>query len=582
MSELTYLNKLKDKCDLDDNFINIIENLFAKLIDFGYISKSDTKKLAKRMYENIDTVIIKNEDTLDYKSGYYDPIKKELYLKNVNNLEATYLRLLYVLTTVKDSKLSQNSFFVGYSKVFLSHTDYKIVYKYFGINRAILSNLVCRLLYTSPTTLEILPGYRTYKNNFLGYTIDSSNDIYFLEAKLFSQMITILDISEEDFYYNLFNNNNLNNYILSSLNKSKINFPIYLLDLFDNISRRYSNYNKLCYLNDILNNYYILSKKNNKDLNLEIRNINHIINDSIKKLDILPENLQVESESNYDVFETNITEKMDLLEEKLVELISNLQDILFESFVSEKLKFDPLEYVVKLKKLQKLSIIENKILKSELCNTITSELLQNGEALSTNITEKIKFSILNELIEDEKINIYKHNVSFNKIIDSDNITKDFAYILLNKNNSVVELLNVSNLNDPINELSNNILKLHIENLKHLLNTDIDNSYSQKIESIFSKLKEFDNTLKNIELENIFLCELENFNFLIILKDGIFNVIKFIEMNDAIEFIKLSLSPSYTILGNTSNSNNLPVLYSNKTNIFQQVILFILSIGKRQV
>lgn len=54
------------------------------------------------------------------------------------------------------------------------------------------------------------------------------------------------------------------------------------------------------------------------------------------------------------------------------------------------------------------------------------------------------------------------------------------------------------------------------------------------------------------------------------------------MNDAIEFIKLSLSPSYTILGNTSNSNNLPVLYSNKTNIFQQVILFILSIGKRQV
>lgn len=52
----------------------------------------------------------------------------------------------------------------------------------------------------------------------------------------------------------------------------------------------------------------------------------------------------------------------------------------------------------------------------------------------------------------------------------------------------MELLNISNLNDPINELSNNILKLHIENLKHLLNTDIDNSYSQKIGKYIFKTK----------------------------------------------------------------------------------------------
>lgn len=100
---------------------------------------------------------------LDYKSGYYDAVKKELYIKDIQNIESIYLRIIYVITT---TEISEGVYGVGYSTSTLSHSDYKIQHKNFGINRAVVSNLVCRLLYTIPETLSIVPTYRTFNSDF--------------------------------------------------------------------------------------------------------------------------------------------------------------------------------------------------------------------------------------------------------------------------------------------------------------------------------------------------------------------------------------------------------------------------------
>ena len=182
---INYLDKLQEKCNIPDNFMSVIVSLFDRLVDFGYVSNSGAKKLTKKLYDNVDTLILGKTIGLDYKSGYYDAVKKELYIKDINNIESIYLRIMYVITT---SEIDNDTYAVGYSTATLSKSDYKIIHKNFGINRAVVSNLVCRLLYTIPETLSIVPTYRTFNSDFLGNEIKSDNDIYFLEGKILSQI----------------------------------------------------------------------------------------------------------------------------------------------------------------------------------------------------------------------------------------------------------------------------------------------------------------------------------------------------------------------------------------------------------
>ena len=73
-----YLKKLQKKCDISDELMLVISDIFEKLVKFGYVSSIEEKKLQKKLYENINAVITGDITNLDYKSGYYDAMKKEL------------------------------------------------------------------------------------------------------------------------------------------------------------------------------------------------------------------------------------------------------------------------------------------------------------------------------------------------------------------------------------------------------------------------------------------------------------------------------------------------------------------------
>ena len=228
---INYLDKLQEKCKIPDNFMSIVSSLFDRLIDFGYVNSSGAKKLTKKLYDNIDTLILGKTIGLDYKSGYYDAVKKELYIKDIQNIESIYLRIIYVITT---TEISEGVYGVGYSTSTLSRSDYKIQHKNFGINRAVVSNLVCRLLYTIPETLSIVPTYRTFNSDFLGNEVKSDNDIYFLEGKILSQICYSLNLNEEDLYNNLFSHSP-NKYLSRFFSKSKIKNLDEILKDLDNL-----------------------------------------------------------------------------------------------------------------------------------------------------------------------------------------------------------------------------------------------------------------------------------------------------------------------------------------------------------
>ena len=94
---MDYLDKLKEKCNLNDDFMEIIISLFEKLENFGYINRKKAKELEKKLYDNVDVVILGNAKNVDYKTGYYDAVKKELYIKDETNVKAIYLRIISCL-----------------------------------------------------------------------------------------------------------------------------------------------------------------------------------------------------------------------------------------------------------------------------------------------------------------------------------------------------------------------------------------------------------------------------------------------------------------------------------------------------
>lgn len=78
---MNYLNKLKEKCNLDNRLIQIVREIFDKLVYFGYITPRQIKRLERKLYENVDVVLFDSDVSHDYKTGYYDAVKKSYTLK---------------------------------------------------------------------------------------------------------------------------------------------------------------------------------------------------------------------------------------------------------------------------------------------------------------------------------------------------------------------------------------------------------------------------------------------------------------------------------------------------------------------
>lgn len=543
-----YLKKLQEKCNLPDKFIEITLSLFDKLVEFGYVSKYNINKLSKKLYENIDTVILSDTQKYDYKSGYYDASRKVLYIRNLSNAQSVYLRLIYILTT---TELDENTFNVGYSKAEVSNLTYKIVHSNFGLNRAIVSNLVCRLLYTLPTTLSIVPTYRTYENDFLGVKVESDNDIYFLEGKIVRQLCFVLNINEEVLYNNLFKSNP-RRAISKLLNK---NHADEIFSKLDEVSRMYSNYNKLCYFNRLLSDNYIDIRKHciskeevlNQYLEKE-KELLFMIKGIIYKLKPELENEENTEQINLGV---SLNEQINNLEEQILITVSEIQSILVDILIRRKKHYSSIDYVINLKKLESMLVLNNQILKEEIYESITHNVIHANEQTCTNIIEKIKYSLSNYILSSEKYAKVYSNTYFKRFMDLDNMNEE-AYVIVS-NDDFAEIAYVTNLDNDMIKLVKNTTFLNLKNLRHILN--VSNQSANNIEIIFSKIKDTFPNLKNVTLDKIFISKSQNSTFLLIVDKNNSCVLK---VNKELDIKLVNLSEPYTILGETRK--NLPTVY----------------------
>ena len=354
---MDYLQKFKEKCGVDDKFIEKVQDLTSRLVEFGYISKMQVKTLYRKLYENVDIVLFGKDSTIDYKTGYFDAVRKELYIKDIDNTESFYLRVLYIFTT---TKISDTSYIVGYSTASLAKTSYKIEHTNFSINRAIVSNLVCRLLYTVPTALSISPTYRTYENTFLGNKICADNDIYFLEGRLLTELCFVLNCNEEELYINLFNQNPIK-FLEKFLKKNRLENYNDALSLLDKISKLNSNYNKLCFLNKLLDDNYINIKKNILDKKIvkiykeeEIK-IKVAIKSALIKLEQNDNEDDADDNINIDI-DSSLAEKINTFENDILEKTYEFQSMLVKILIDSRILYKDIDYAVKLKKLQNILI----------------------------------------------------------------------------------------------------------------------------------------------------------------------------------------------------------------------------------
>lgn len=563
-----YLKKLQKKCKVDDKLIDIIQDLIDKLVNFGYISSFDETKITKKLFNNIDIIITGDLTGLDYKSGYYDAMKKELYIKDINNFESVYLRILYVLST---TELDSKKFSVGYSTTSLASKSYKIAHKNFGFNRAVMSNLVCRLLYTSPTTLSIVPTYRTYDNDFLGNRINSDNDIYFLEGKLLKQMCFCCNISEEELYSNLFSASPIK-YLNKVLEKAGFEDNDELLKLFDTASRMYSNYNKLCFLNRKLNENYIEIRKNalNDDIS-ELTNkrdtIKLAIKTAIQKLEY--KELKIDEEDFDEKIEASLSEKINFLEENILTNIYKIQNILVKILLQNEVKYDPLEYAIKLKEISKMLIVESDILKDAIYSTITSKLLSTYESTASNLIAKIKYSLVNEIISSEKyIKIYRQ-LSFKKLTEV-KLKENTSLVALTVDNTFLNLVEISNLDKKSKDLEKNTKVIHLDNLRYLLTNPSMTTDTYIVEEIFTAIKAKSKKYSSIQIENVFWSSVYEPSLLFIMMDDGFDVLKMTINDGEIKLTKVPLSENYNVFN--INGDNLPTVYNKKkTSIFQKIV-----------
>ncbi len=560
-----HLKKLKEKCNLPDQLIDTILSLFDKLIEFGYISKFSVNKLSKKLLDNIDHVILTDNQKFDYKSGYYDASRKELYLKDITNLQSVYLRLLYILTT---KEIKENTFSVGYSKTEVSKTNYRILHSGFGLNRAIVSNLVCRLLYTLPTTLSIVPTYRTYENDFLNVKVVSDNDIYFLEGKLVRQLCFTLDINEEVLYSNLFKNDP-KKFVARIFNKINVK---HLLDKLDDVSRMYSNYNKLCYFNKLLSDNYIEIRKHciSKDevLNeylLQEKKLESIIKGILNKLS--PES--GEEDKNQEMnFSFSLSEKINNLEDNILLNISEIQSMLVDSLIMRKKSYNSINYVINLKKLESMLVLKNKTLAYEIYETISHNVIHANEQTCTNIIEKIKYSLANYILSDERYAKVYSDTFFKRLMFTDNMNEEAFVLVLNE--QFAEITHIANLDNDMESLVKNTSFLKLKNLRHILN--VSNQNSDDIEKMFTKLKETFKTFKKVNIENVFICKFDNLTFLLVFEKNNTSVVK---VDKDLNFKLIDLSESYNILGETRK--NLPIVYKeSKIKKFMSVLSLIIN------
>ena len=555
-----YLKSLKEKLKLSNEVIDILYELLEKLRFSGYVSKTMELDLADRLYENIDRVLIGTESKDDYKSGYYDAFKKEIYIKDLSNKKAVYQRFLYAMTT---RKVEDNKYMVGYSYTYMNKNNFKLHHEGYGINRAVISNLASKLVDSVKTQIGFELVYTRYKTNFLGYDIISENDNYYFESNLFSQMCYALNIEKDIFYKELFSKNPIAE-IEKELSKVNIDYQKYI-DNMDKLSRKYSNYNHLKNLLNILDKIQIklqksekLSKEEERVLSIQERKAKRDINDAIFRYTDIEEDT---------TDEVSVSEVLENMENYIINLVVEEQRMLSDYLCSVEDIEKPYEFAARLKQYNSMLIIKEDRIEKFIYEIITEKILKTNELTSVNLIEKIKYSLVQELISTDKYNGIYEDFSFKVINDLE--TPEEKYIIITSNGSFVQTIRVSDLDNRIQRLEDNTEKIITDNFRHILNSDYMGYNVNQIETIFTKLKEQYAFFSKVTTENInFFMKDRTYYLIIQFKNEIY-VVKAMPTYSTFKVEMVELSESYSIFKEEFKKDNalLPVLYKGEENIF---------------
>ena len=570
----------KEKFKLGDPLIDIFQSFFDKLVDFGYIGKNQKRHLIDNLNENVKEFFIGNNDPFDYKSGYYDANRKILYIKDVNDVSSIYLRLLYAVFT---TEIDETHYSVGFGFSKLGRNNYKLVHENFAFNRAVFSNITCKLLGDNEYDLKISPTYKTYSKDFLGHSISSTNDIYYLEGKILSELCFALDIDENLIYSCLFANSPV-----QELSKifAKADFDKFttFLSHFDKISRKYSNYCKLNYFSKLLNLNYIELRKNVLNNNLDSLKKERekiIISLSAELESIVNTNKYNSSGSNKKSYDNindpddiplNLNETLEHLEDDIIKELVLLQNILADKIITSISYMSPYKYACKLKIFNSMLIIPSSKINDAIYNTIIFKLMPDGELTAVNIIQKIRYSLINNILFYDKYTDISKKIGFYLIPLNNESDDNSMMVIVTANNNFAYLSKVSSLDKRMKKLSENCETLKAENLRYLLNSDFSNMYVDKIEKIVSTLKEAFPVYKNVSLDAMYLYSLDNIELLIINSQGITTAFTIEYRSREYKVSQIRLSDYFSLFyGNARAEKDislLPTTYKRRNKLFK--------------
>ena len=389
-------------------------------------------------------------------------------------------------------------------------------------------------------------------------------------------MCYILSIDPEILYASLFSKDPIKE-LTSILNKKGFKKYKDFLKLFDSISRKYNLYNKLAFLSQKLNENYLEYKKHilkddtgkikveKKIIETQIANVLSSIfnyrNKSVK--DNYDEEDEIESTDL--TLTSSLAEALENLEQDLKDSLISLQDILAEQLISSSKNLVTYKYASKLKLFNDILIVPSKKINEEIQNTILNKLMPKTEVTGINLIQKIKYAIIEDVLSKEDYSNISKTFSFyniNNFIDEENGT---TLVILGADKRFSRLLEIKGLNNSLSDFTFELNYLPLDNLKHLMNNSYSNIHIQNPELLFTSVRNDFNEFSNLSMDNIFVFEYNNKNYLTIYHNGNVNIISYKYVNKEYTFTLLDLSEQYSVFGETKISNNifisnLPMLY----------------------
>ena len=147
-------------------------------------------------------------------------------------------------------------------------------------------------------------------------------------------------------------------------------------------------------------------------------------------------------------------------------------------------------------------------------------------------------------------------MEFNRLTNV-TLEENSELMALSVDGTFLQLIKINNLNLPFKELKNNTELIKVDNLKFLLNSPLAISATQNIEKIYTYIKTHHEKYKTIEIEKLFITNINNSTLVLVLSDNEFEIFQMDIVNDDIKCVKIALSETYQIF-NTTN-----VSYTNK-------------------